>query len=72
MLLIAGGVAYGITAAVTSRGTGAPAMMALGTVIGLIGYGLAALVISGTLAALVGIEAGREPPVTRADPSARS
>lgn len=55
MLLIAAGIAYGIAAAIhgVGRGTGA---MALGTVLGLIGYGLAALTVSGALAALVGIE----------------
>lgn len=54
MLLIAAGVAYGIAAAV--HGSGGPAVLALGMVVGLIGYGLAALVVSGALAALVGIE----------------
>ena len=53
MLLIAAGIAYGITAAV-SHGASVP--MALGTVIGLIGYGLVALALGGGLAALVGIE----------------
>lgn len=53
ILLIAAGVAYGITAAV-SRGV--PVTMALGTAIGFTGYGIAALVLSGALAALVGIE----------------
>jgi hypothetical protein len=53
MLLIAAGIAYGITAAVSR---GASVALALGTVIGLIGYGLAALALSGGLAALVGIE----------------
>ncbi|WHZ18347.1 MAG: hypothetical protein OJF55_000496 [Rhodanobacteraceae bacterium] len=54
MLLIAAGVAYGITVAVKG-GSGMGAFV-LGTVVGLIGYGLAALVVSGSLAALVGIE----------------
>jgi hypothetical protein len=54
MLLIAAGVAYGIAAAV--HGSGGPVVLALGMVVGLIGYGLAALVVSGALAALVGIE----------------
>ncbi len=55
MLLVAAGVAYGVALAV--HGTGSSlAALALGTVLGLIGYGLAALVVSGTLAALVGIE----------------
>ena len=53
MLLVAAGVAYGVTAAV-SHGASVP--MALGMVIGLVGYGLAALALSGGLAALVGIE----------------
>jgi len=53
MLLIAAGIAYGITAAV-SHGASVP--MALGMVIGLIGYGLVALALGGGLAALVGIE----------------
>jgi hypothetical protein len=55
MLLIAAGVAYGITAAVSTPVL-TPAAVALGMVLGLIGYGLAALVVSGALAALVGIE----------------
>ncbi|MBS0381084.1 MAG: hypothetical protein JSR56_01515 [Proteobacteria bacterium] len=54
MLLIAAAVAYGITAAVTRSGMSGT--LALGTVLGLIGYGLVALVVSGVLAALVGIE----------------
>lgn len=53
ILLIAAGIAYGITAAVSN---GASVPLALGMVIGLIGYGLAALLLSGGLAALVGIE----------------
>jgi hypothetical protein len=53
ILLVAAGVAYGITAAV-SRGV--PVPVALGTAMGLIGYGIAALTLSGALAALVGIE----------------
>jgi hypothetical protein len=57
MLLIAAGVAYGIAAAV--HGSGGPFVLALGMVMGLIGYGLAALVVSGALAALVGIEEAR-------------
>lgn len=55
ILLVAAGIAYGITAAV-SHGASPPMAMALGMVIGLIGYGLAALLLSGALAALVGIE----------------
>jgi hypothetical protein len=54
MLLVAAGVAYGI--AVGVKGSAAPTPLTLGTVLGLIGYGLAALVVSGALAALVGIE----------------
>ena len=54
MLLIAGGVAYGIAVAV--KGGNGFATLALGFVIGLVGYGLAALTVSGLLAALVGIE----------------
>lgn len=53
ILLIAAGIAYGITAAVSHRVSGP---LALGMVVGLIGYGLAALVLSGGLAALIGIE----------------
>jgi uncharacterized membrane protein len=53
MLLIAAGIAYGITAAVSH---GVPFTLALGMVIGLIGYGLAALLLGGGLAALIGIE----------------
>ena len=53
ILLIAAGVAYGIATAVSHA---APIPVALGTVLGLIGYGLAALVVGGALVALVGIE----------------
>ena len=53
ILLIAAGVAYGITAAVSHS---APVTLALGMVINLIGMGLTALLASGALAALVGIE----------------
>lgn len=53
ILLVAAGVAYGITSAVSHT---APLPMALGMVLGLIGYGLAALALGGGLAALVGIE----------------
>jgi hypothetical protein len=55
MLVVAVGIAYGIAAAIKGTGSGFAAMT-LGTVIGLIGYGLIALVVSGVLAALVGIE----------------
>lgn len=54
MLLIAAGIAFGIAAGI--KGTATPTTLTLGTVVGLIGYGLAALVVSGALAALVGIE----------------
>ena len=54
MLLVAAGVAYGITAAI--KGGSGVATLALGMVIGLVGYGLAALTVSGALAALVGIQ----------------
>jgi hypothetical protein len=53
ILLVAAGVAYGITTAVSRA---APIPLALGMVLGLIGYGIAALALSGGLAALVGIE----------------
>lgn len=53
MLLIAAGIAYGITAGVSH---GIPATLALGMVINLVGMGLMALLASGALAALVGIE----------------
>ncbi len=55
MLLIAAGIAYGVTAAVSHQATGLVAM-ALGMVINLVGTGLMALLVSGALAALVGIE----------------
>lgn len=54
LLLVAAGIAYGITAAV--KGGGGYATLVIGTVIGLIGYGIAALALSGGLAALIGIE----------------
>ncbi|HEU0277784.1 MAG TPA: hypothetical protein VFQ95_08190 [Rhodanobacteraceae bacterium] len=66
MLLIVGGIAYGITAAV-SRSAGPSAVMALGTVVGLIGYGVAALVVSGALAALIGIEEAQRRASERTD-----
>ena len=62
MLLVVAGIAYGIAAAV-SRGASVPT--ALGMVIGLIGYGLAALVLSGGLAALLGIEDSQRRQVDR-------
>lgn len=55
MLVIVAGVAYGIAVGVSHQGQDT-AILALGTVLGLVGYGLAALAISGVLAALVGIE----------------
>jgi hypothetical protein len=55
MLLVAAGIAYGITAAVSHQATGLVAMT-LGMVINLVGTGLMALLVSGALAALVGIE----------------
>ncbi|HEX6614271.1 MAG TPA: hypothetical protein VF022_10440 [Rhodanobacteraceae bacterium] len=59
ILLIAGGVAWGIAALWLHAGGGAAgpyAMVAAYSVIGLIGYGLLALALSGVLAALVGME----------------
>lgn len=53
MLLVAAGIAYGITAAVSH---GVPIGLALGMVINIVGTGLMALLLSGALAALVGIE----------------
>lgn len=55
ILLVAAGIAYGIALAIQGTGS-APVPIALGTVLGLIGYGLAALVVSGALAALIGME----------------
>jgi hypothetical protein len=68
MLLIAGGIAWGITALWLHAGGGAAgpyAMMAATSVIGLIGYGLLALALSGVLAALVGIEESQRRRVER-------
>ena len=53
ILLIVAGITYGITSAVSHS---ASVPMALGMVIGLVGYGLAALALGGGLAAMVGIE----------------
>lgn len=53
MLLVAAGVAYGITAAAAHA---APLSLALGMVINIVGTGLMALLLGGALAALVGIE----------------
>lgn len=54
MLLVAAGIAYGITAAASH---GAPIALALGMTINIVGTGLLALLLSGAVAALVGIEA---------------
>jgi hypothetical protein len=56
MLLIAGG---------SAAAAGPYAMMAATSVIGLIGYGLLALALSGVLAALVGIEESQRRRVER-------
>lgn len=64
MLLVAAGVAYGIAAAIKGTGSGF-ATLALGMVIGLIGYGLGALALSGALAGLVGIEESQRRRVER-------
>ena len=53
MLLIAAGIAYGITTAVSHA---VPVTLALGMVINLVGMGLMALLASGALAALIGVE----------------
>ncbi|HEX7369450.1 MAG TPA: hypothetical protein VF284_04110 [Rhodanobacteraceae bacterium] len=58
MLLVAAGIAYGITAAVSHQPSGFSAI-AFGMVINLIGMGLTALLVSGALAALIGIEEGQ-------------
>jgi len=55
MLLVAAGIAYGTTAALKGSG-GLGLSWHLRVVVSLIGYGLPALLISGLLAALVGIE----------------
>lgn len=55
ILVIVAGVAYGIAVGVSHQAQGT-ALLAFGTVLGLVGYGLAALAMSGVLAALVGIE----------------
>jgi hypothetical protein len=59
ILLIAGGVAWGVTALWLHSGgaaAGPYAMVAAYSVIGLIGYGLLTLALSAVLAALVGME----------------
>lgn len=63
ILLIAAGIAYGI--AVVVKGGGGFATLAVGTVIGLVGYGIVALALSGALAALVGIEENQRRRVDR-------
>ncbi|HET6907494.1 MAG TPA: hypothetical protein VFH52_11160 [Rhodanobacteraceae bacterium] len=68
VLLIAGGIAWGITALwlrADSNAAAQYAMMAATSVIGLIGYGLLALALSGVLAALVGIEESQRRRVER-------
>ncbi|MGN6314120.1 MAG: hypothetical protein ACTHMO_10255 [Rhodanobacteraceae bacterium] len=68
VLLIVGGIAWGITALWLHAGGGAASpyvMMAATSVIGLIGYGLLALALSGALAALVGIEESQRRRVER-------
>jgi len=69
ILLIAAGIAWGITALwMRSGGGGASgpyAMMAATSAIGLVGYGLLALALSGALAALVGIEESQRRRVDR-------
>lgn len=69
MLLVAAGVAWGITALWLRVGGGSTSgpyvMMAAGSVIGLVGYGLLALALSGVLAALVGIEESQRRRVER-------
>ncbi len=68
MLMIAAGIAYGIAVGIQSMGGGpgsALAVMAVGTVIGLIGWGLVALAVGGALAALVGIEESQRRQVER-------
>lgn len=69
MLLIAGGIAWGITALCLhvsgDAATNPYAMMAATSVIGLIGYGLLALALSGVLAALIGIEESQRRRVER-------
>ncbi|MGH9440516.1 MAG: hypothetical protein ACRD22_22310 [Terriglobia bacterium] len=55
ILLVAAGVAYGIASGI-SRPRGPALTLALGMILGLIGYGLSALALSGGLAALIGME----------------
>lgn len=70
ILLIAGGIAWGFTAVWLHAGGGANAagpyaLMAASSVIGLVGYGVLALALSGVLAALVGIEESQRRRVER-------
>jgi hypothetical protein len=70
MLLIAAGIAWGIMAAYfhfAASGPAASMTFAIGvqSTIGLIGYGLLALALSGVLAALVGIEESQRRRVER-------
>jgi hypothetical protein len=68
MLLVAGGIAWGILALwlhAGGAGAGPYTMMAATSVIGLIGYGLLSLALSGALAALVGIEESQRRRVER-------
>jgi|SRR5690242_20956527 len=70
MLLVAAGIAWAIMVLYmhfAANGPGAIAPVALGTqtTIGLIGYGLLALALSGVLAALVGIEESQRRRVER-------
>ena len=53
ILLVAAGIAFGIASAVSHA---APVPVALGMVLGMVGYGLVALALGGILAALVGVE----------------
>ena len=70
VLLIAAGAAWGITTLWLhlkgDAGVAGPyAMMAASSVVGLIGYGLLALSLSGALAALIGIEESQRRRVER-------
>jgi hypothetical protein len=70
MLLIAAGIAWGITAlSLHLKGEAGAAgrytLMAASSVIGLVGYGLIALALSGALAALIGMEESQRRRVER-------
>ncbi|MGH8212029.1 MAG: hypothetical protein ACREPP_02220 [Rhodanobacteraceae bacterium] len=70
MLLIVAGIAWGVTAlSLHLKGDAGAAgrytVMAATSVIGLIGYGLLALALSGALAALIGIEESQRRRVER-------